>query len=57
VSATTGPGRRRLWAGLLLTRFGVFEVGMASARDSKCTVVPQWERMVAREASVHPATR
>jgi hypothetical protein len=38
-----------LAAGSLLTRFGVFEAGMASARDPKYTVVPQRERMKARE--------
>ncbi len=40
-------------AGALTTRFGVFEAGMASARDPKYTVVPQRERLAAREASVH----
>ncbi|WP_298804068.1 NrfD/PsrC family molybdoenzyme membrane anchor subunit [uncultured Pseudokineococcus sp.] len=35
-------------AGSLLTRFGVFEAGMASARDPKYTVVPQRERLEAR---------
>ena len=39
-----------LAAGSLLTRFGVFEAGMASARDPKYTVVPQRERMAARES-------
>ncbi|MCZ2836002.1 NrfD/PsrC family molybdoenzyme membrane anchor subunit [Modestobacter sp. VKM Ac-2985] len=38
-----------LAAGSLLTRFGVFEAGMASARDPKYTVVPQRARMAARE--------
>src|SRR4051794_26475124 len=38
-----------LAAGSLLTRFGVFEAGMASARDPKYTVVPQRERLAARE--------
>jgi hypothetical protein len=38
-----------LAAGSLLTRFGVFEAGMASARDPKYTVVPQRERIAARE--------
>jgi hypothetical protein len=32
-------------AGSLLTRFGVFQAGMASAADPKYTVVPQRERM------------
>ena len=30
-------------------RYGVFEAGMASARDPAYTVVPQRERMAARE--------
>jgi hypothetical protein len=34
----------------VLTRFGVFEAGLASARDPKYTVVPQRERLAAREA-------
>jgi hypothetical protein len=38
-----------LAAGSLLTRFGVFDAGMASARDPKYTVIPQRERMAARE--------
>ncbi|MGY1711337.1 NrfD/PsrC family molybdoenzyme membrane anchor subunit [Geodermatophilus sp. SYSU D00758] len=55
---TVVTGRRRagavvsgalLAAGSLLTRFGVFEAGMASARDPKYTVVPQRERIAARE--------
>ena len=37
-----------LAAGSLLTRFGVFDAGMASARDPKYTVVPQRERLEAR---------
>ncbi|MGY5882397.1 NrfD/PsrC family molybdoenzyme membrane anchor subunit [Modestobacter lacusdianchii] len=39
-----------LAAGSLLTRMGVFEAGMASAKDPKYTVVPQRERIAAREA-------
>ncbi len=39
-----------LAAGSLLTRFGVFDAGMASARDPKYTVVPQRERLAARQA-------
>jgi hypothetical protein len=39
-----------LAAGSLLTRFGVFDAGMASAKDPKYTVVPQKERKAAREA-------
>ncbi len=38
-----------LAAGSALTRFGVFEAGLASARDPKYTVVPQRERIAARE--------
>ena len=38
-----------LAAGSLLTRFGVFDAGMASAKDPKYTVVPQRERIKARE--------
>jgi hypothetical protein len=33
-----------LAAGSLLTRFGVFDAGMASARDPKYTVIPQRQR-------------
>jgi len=40
-----------LAAGSLLTRFGVFDAGMHSARDPKYTVVPQKERKAAREAA------
>jgi len=39
-----------LAAGSLLTRMGVFEAGMQSARDPKYTVVPQRERLEARQA-------
>ncbi len=45
-----------LSAGSLLTRFGVFEAGMASARDPKYTVVPQRERMAARLAAEEHAS-
>jgi hypothetical protein len=38
-----------LAAGSLLTRFGVFDAGMVSARDPKYTVIPQRERLAARE--------
>jgi len=37
-----------LVASSVVTRFGVFEAGLASARDPKYTVVPQRERMAAR---------
>ncbi|MFD2092783.1 NrfD/PsrC family molybdoenzyme membrane anchor subunit [Blastococcus deserti] len=57
-SLTVLAGRTRLGAiasgtllaaGSLLTRFGVFDAGMASARDPKYTVVPQRQRMAARK--------
>src|SRR5699024_7646518 len=32
-------------AGSLLTRFGVFQAGIASAKDPKYTVIPQRERL------------
>jgi len=43
-------------AGSVVTRFGVFEAGLASARDPKYTVVPQKERLAARrrEAAAAP---
>jgi hypothetical protein len=40
-----------LAAGSLLTRMGVFEAGMASAKDPKYTVIPQRERLEARQAA------
>lgn len=55
---TLVAGRRRvgqivggvlLAAGSLLTRFGIFEAGLHSVRDPKYTVVPQRERLAARE--------
>jgi hypothetical protein len=42
VSALSGLA---LLAGSALTRFGVFEAGLASAKDPKYTVVPQRERL------------
>jgi hypothetical protein len=36
-----------------LTRFGVFEAGLASARDPKYTVIPQRERLRARQTADH----
>jgi formate-dependent nitrite reductase membrane component NrfD len=39
-----------LAAGSLLTRFGVYEAGMASAKDPKYTVVPQREWLARRAA-------
>jgi hypothetical protein len=44
-----------LAAGSLLTRFGVFDAGMASARDPKYTVIPQRERMAARQNGDAPS--
>lgn len=43
--ALSALGGTALAAGSLLTRFGVFQAGMASARDPKYTVVPQRERV------------
>src|SRR3954451_12981991 len=40
-----------LAAGSVLTRMGVFEAGMASAKDPKYTVVPQRERLAERRAA------
>lgn len=40
-----------LMAGSALTRFGVFEAGMASAKDPKYTVQPQRERLERRRAN------
>lgn len=37
--------------GSLLTRFGVFQAGMASAKDPKYTVIPQRERLNAGQGS------
>ena len=37
-------------AGSACTRFGVFEAGLASAKDPKYTVVPQRERLARRQA-------
>jgi formate-dependent nitrite reductase membrane component NrfD len=44
-----------LAAGSLLTRMGVFEAGMASAKDPKYTVIPQRERLTARQAEAAAA--
>jgi hypothetical protein len=40
-----------LLAGSALTRFGLFEAGMASARDPKYTVEPQRARLAERRAA------
>lgn len=44
-----------LLSGSLATRFAVFEAGQASARDPKYTVVPQRERVDARNAAAAAA--
>jgi hypothetical protein len=63
---TVLAGRTRLGAmasgtllatGSLLTRFGVYEAGMASARDPKYTVVPQRQRLAARQNGHAPAVQ
>ena len=51
------PQRRRCVSGLLVARrrrdrFGIFEAGVASARDPKYMVMPQRERLAARGAGV-----
>jgi hypothetical protein len=48
VSAVSGAA---LLAGSLATRFGVFDAGLASARDPKYTVLPQRERLAQRAAA------
>ncbi|MCF6743329.1 nitrite reductase [Blastococcus sp. KM273128] len=57
---TLAAGRRRvpallggalLAAGSVLTRFGVFDAGMASARDPRYTVEPQRARAAERDAA------
>ncbi|WP_199509396.1 NrfD/PsrC family molybdoenzyme membrane anchor subunit [Nucisporomicrobium flavum] len=49
VSALSGLS---LLTASLATRFGIFEGGVASAKDPKYTVVPQRERLAARAAEV-----
>ena len=49
-SSRRSPGPTFVSASLL-TRFGVFEAGLASARDPKYVVVPQRERLRQREAA------
>jgi hypothetical protein len=44
-----------LAAGSLLTRFDVFDAGMASAKDPKCTVIPQRERMASATGRSGPS--
>ncbi|MGY1833743.1 NrfD/PsrC family molybdoenzyme membrane anchor subunit [Blastococcus sp. SYSU DS0510] len=61
---TLAAGRRRvpavlggtlLAAGSALTRFGVFDAGMASAKDPRYTVEPQRARAAARDAAAADA--
>ena len=47
--ALSVAGGAALAAGSLLTRFGVFQAGLASAEDPKYTVVPQRERVDRRQ--------
>jgi hypothetical protein len=49
--ALSVAGGAALAAGSLLTRFGVFQAGLASAKDPKYTVVPQRERVERREGA------
>src|SRR3954451_3456060 len=44
-------GGVRLAGGSVLTRMGVFEAGMQSARDPKYTVIQQRERLEARQSA------
>jgi hypothetical protein len=48
--AAAGIGGAALLAGSALMRFGLFEAGMASARDPKYTAAPQRERLRADRA-------
>jgi polysulfide reductase-like protein len=48
-------GGALLAAGSLLTRMGVFEAGMASSKDPKYVVVPQRERLAARQNGHAPS--
>src|SRR4051794_31310886 len=49
-------GGALLAAGSVMTRMGVFEAGLASAKDPKYTVVPQRERLEARQRGHAPTT-
>ncbi len=53
VSAACGAA---LVGASVITRFGVFEAGLASARDPKYTVVPQRERRARREREEREAS-
>jgi hypothetical protein len=50
-------GGATLAAAGLCTRFGVFDAGMVSSRDPKYVVVPQRERLRARESATVPPKR
>jgi hypothetical protein len=52
VSALAGLS---LLAGSLATRFGIFEGGVASAKDPKYTVLPQRERLARKAAAAAEA--
>ena len=52
ISALSGLA---LLAGSAATRFGIYEGGVASAKDPKYTVVPQRERLKRRAANAPPA--
>ena len=62
----TVVGRKKRWsaalsglalmAGSALTRFGVFDAGIASANDPAHIVVPQRERIRRREEAARPGT-
>jgi hypothetical protein len=47
----SGLSGAALLAASVATRFGIFDGGVASARDPKYTVVPQRERLAARAAA------
>lgn len=52
LSAAAGAA---LVGGSVVTRFGVFRAGLASAKDPKYTVVPQRERLAASSSAVNSA--
>ncbi|GAA3723745.1 polysulfide reductase NrfD [Plantactinospora mayteni] len=52
--ATTVAGAAAMLAGSICLRFGIFQAGVASARDPKYTVEPQRERLAARTGRREP---
>lgn len=52
---TTRGAGLALLAGSACTRFGIFSAGQASARDPRYTVVPQRERLAARQVQPSPS--